>query len=175
MIAHVNGAFKTFDACIYTEAKDFSTAEIDLWIDASSMSTGNELRDKLLKSVKYLDVKRNRQLTFVSLIIGLADPEGVHELCGNLTMKGVTHQVKLNVKFGGISDDSSEDERSGFTVSGKISRSDWGLIRNKPYGSGGSNESEEVEIFCEFELIQTDQKFQIQSSSTLQYSSGLFA
>ena len=45
MIAHVKGAFKKFDASIYTVAKDFTTAEIDLWIDPSSIDTNNETRD----------------------------------------------------------------------------------------------------------------------------------
>lgn len=157
MIAHVNGTFNTFDANIYTEDTDFSTAEIDLWIDASSVTTGNELRDNLLKSVEYLDVQRNKQLIFVSITIGLADPEGIHELWGKLTIKGVTHHVKLNVKFGDISNDSRGNKRSGFTAEGKISRSDWGLIRNKALKSEGSKVSDEVEILCEFELIHMDQ------------------
>jgi len=163
MIARLHGAFKKFDASIYTEAKDFTTAEIDLWIDASSATTRHELHDKLLKSVGYLDVQRNKQLTFVSITIGLADQEGIHELWGKLTIKGITHQVKLYVKFGGISNDSSGNERSGFTVMGKISRRDWGLIRNKPSVSGGSQESDEVVVSCEFELIQSDQKCLIQT------------
>ena len=45
MIAHVKGIFKKFDASIYTNEKDFTTAEIDLWIDTSSIDTNNEKRD----------------------------------------------------------------------------------------------------------------------------------
>ena len=79
MIAHVNGSFKTFDASIYTTANDFLTAEIDLWIDASSISTGEAQRDKHLKSFEFFDVKRHKQLTFISSTIGKADPDGNHE------------------------------------------------------------------------------------------------
>ncbi len=158
MIAHVNGSFKTFDASIYTTAKDFSTAEIDLWIDASSISTGDALRDKHLKSVEFFDVKKHKQLTFISSTIGQADADGNHELWGELTMIGVTRNVKLNLKFGGILNDPWGNERSGFAVTGKISRSDWGLTWNSPTESGGLMVSDEVAISCEFEVINMGQK-----------------
>jgi polyisoprenoid-binding protein YceI len=158
MIAHVNGSFKTFDASIYTTNKDFSTAEIDLWIDASSITTDNEMRDKHLKNSEFFDVKRHKQLTFVSSTIGQADPDGNHELWGELTIVGITHNVKLNLKFGGILNDPWGNERSGFTVSGKINRSDWGLTWNQPTDSGGLMISDEVAISAEFELINMGQK-----------------
>src|SRR5665647_401606 len=158
MIAHVNGSFKTFDASIYTTNNDFSTAEIDLWIDASSITTDNKVRDKHLKSSEFFNVKRYKQLTFVSSTIGQADPEGNHELWGELTIVGVTHNVKLNLKFGGMVNDPWGNERSGFTVSGKISRSDWGLTWNQPTDSGGVMVSDEVAISGEFELINIGQK-----------------
>lgn len=158
MIAHVNGTFKTFDASIYTTSKDFSTAEIDLWIDASSIITGDEVRDKHLKSADFFDTRRYKQLTFVASTVGKADQDGNHELWGELTMVGITHNVMLNVKFGGILNDPWGNERSGFTVTGKISRSEWGLVWNKTTESGGLMVSDEVAINCEFELINTGQK-----------------
>ena len=158
MIAHVNGVFKTFDASIYTSGKDFSTAEIDLWIDASSIATGDEIRDKHLRSFEFFYTKRHKQLTFTSSTIGQADQDGNHELWGELTMLGVTKNVMLNVRFGGIVNDPWGNERAGIMVSGKISRSEWGLIWNAPTESGGLMVSDEVAITCEFELINTGQK-----------------
>lgn len=158
MIAHVNGSFKTFDASIYTTANDFSTTEIDLWIDASSINTGDELRDKHLKSFEFFDAKKYKQLTFTSSTIGKADPDGNHELWGELTMLGITKNVKLDLKFGGILNDPWGNERSGFTVTGKINRSDWGLNWNKPTESGGLMVSDEIAISCEFEVINMGQK-----------------
>ena len=158
MVAHVNGSFKIFDASIYTTAQDFSTAEIDLWIDASSIATGDDVRDKHLRSVDFLDSKRHKQLTFTSSTIGKADSDGNHELWGELTMRGVTQNVRLDVKFGGILNDPWGNERSGFSVTGKINRSDWGLIWNRPTESGGLMVSDEVAISCEFEVINMGQK-----------------
>jgi len=158
MIAHVKGTFKTFDASIFTYGRDFKTSEIDLWIDSSSISTGDATRDKHLKSRDFLDVKKYKQITFRSSTIAKSDEDGNHELWGELTMVGVTKNVKLNVLFGGMLNDPWGNERAGFTVTGKISRSDWGLIWNAPTEAGGLMVSDEVAISCEVELTKIGQK-----------------
>ena len=153
MIAHVKGAFKTFDASIYTNEKDFTTVEVDLWIDASSISTGENKRDEHLKSADFLDVANHKQITFTSSTMGKADTGGNQELWGELTMLGVTKNVKLNIEFGGVAKDPWGNEKAGLTVSGKINRSDWGLVWNTAMETGGFLVSEEVVISCEIELI----------------------
>ena len=158
MIAHVKGVFKKFDASIYTTAKDFLTAEIDLWIDASSISTGDVKRDEHLKGPDFFDVENHKQITFTSSTIGKADIDSNHELWGELTMKGVTKNVKLDVKFGGILMDPWGNEKAGFTVTGKINRSYWGLVWNTSIQSGGLMVSDEVMISCEVELTNMGQK-----------------
>jgi polyisoprenoid-binding protein YceI len=158
MIAHVKGIFKTFDASIYTTDKDFTTAEIDLWIDASSISTGDAKRDEHLKGVDFFDVQNHKQITFISSTIGNPDLKGDHELWGELTMRGITKNIKLKVRFGGIINDPWGNERAGFTVIGKINRNDWGLIWNTAIETGGLMVSEEVTISCEVELTNVGQR-----------------
>lgn len=153
MIAHIKGSFKKFDASIYTNGKDFSTAEIDLWIDASSINTGDKKRDEHLKSADFFDVKNHKQITFTSSTIGKSDSDNNHELWGELTIKGITKNVKLNVQFGGIVNDPWGNERAGFTVNGKINRSDWELVWNTSLESGSKMVSDEVTISCEVELM----------------------
>ena len=158
MISHVKGSFKTFDASIYTSAKDFSTAEIDLWIETSSITTGDEKRDEHLKSVDFFDAQNYKQISFTSDTIGKPDTDGNHELWGELSMRGITKNIKLDVQFGGIINDPWGNERAGFTVTGKINRSDWGLNWNTILETGGLMVSEEITILCEIELIRVDQK-----------------
>src|ERR1035437_8526382 len=130
MISNFKGSFKTFDASIYTTFKDFTTAEIDLWIDAASITTGDAKRDEHLKSVDFFDVKNHKQITFTSSTIEKTSTNNNHELWGNLTIKGITKQIKLNIQFGGIIIDPWGSEKAGFTVTGKVNRSDWELIWN---------------------------------------------
>jgi polyisoprenoid-binding protein YceI len=167
MIAHVKGTFKTFDASIYTTAKDFTTATIDLWIDPSSITTGDEKRDGHLQGADFFDVKNHKEITFTSSTIGKADSNGNHELWGELTMKGITKNLKLDVQFGGIANDPWGNEKAGFTVAGKINRSDYGLAWNTATETGGVMISDEILISCEVELTnvgQTDLTMELKSA-----------
>jgi len=158
MIAHVKGQFKIFDAVIYTTGNDFTTAEIDLSIEASSITTGDEKRDEHLKSVDFFDVQVHKQIKFISSGIERTNVADIYQLSGELTMKGITKKVKLKVQFGGMINDPSGNEKAGFTVAGKINRSDWELAWNAVVEAGGLMVSEEVKISCEVELFNADKK-----------------
>ena len=73
-------------------------------------------------------------------------------------MLGVTRNVKLNVQSGGIVKDPWGNEKAGFTVTGKINRSEWGLVWNATLETGGMMVSDEVSISAEIELINMGEK-----------------
>jgi polyisoprenoid-binding protein YceI len=158
MIAHVKGTFKIFDASIYTNSSDFTTADVDLWIDPASISTGDAKRDEHLQSPEFFDVLKHKQITFTSSTMGKPGKDGIQELWGELTIIGVTKNVKLDVQFGGIVKDPWGNEKAGFTLTGKINRSDWGLVWNATLETGGVMVSDEVSISCEIELINNGQE-----------------
>ena len=158
MISNVKGSFKTFDASIYTSGKDFTTADVDLWIDAASIDTRDTKRDEHLKSKEFFDVANHKQITFVSSTIGKPDEKGNHELWGELTMNGVTQNVMFNVEFGGIVKDPWGNEKAVLTLSGKIHRKDWGLVWNTTLEAGGVMVSDEVNMSCELELLNMGDK-----------------
>jgi polyisoprenoid-binding protein YceI len=152
------GTFKKFDAIIYTDAQDFRTADIDLWIDASSIETGDEKRDHLLKNHHFLDVNTHKQITFISTMIGLANAYGNRELWGKLTFLGITQKVKLIVQFGGMSKDPWGNERAVFSIFSTIKGSDWGLTWRKNSESESLKVYDEIEISCEIDLRKEGQK-----------------
>ncbi len=152
MISNIKGSFKTFDGSIYTTGRDFSTAEIDFWIDPASIETGNSKRDEHLKSADFFDVEKHKEITFMANTIGKANDDGIHELWGELTMIGITQNIKLEVEFGGIIKDPWTNEKAGFCITGKIKRSDWGLVWNTTIEAGGVMVSDEISIICEVEL-----------------------
>lgn len=160
MISHVKGYFKTFDASIYTTDKDFTTAQIDLWIDAASITTGDEKRDEHLKGADFFDTVNHKQISFTSSAIEKPGADGSHVLWGELTMKGITKNVQLNVEFGGIISDPWGNEKAGFTVTGKINRSDWGLTWNSAIEAGGLMVGDEIKISCEVQLTNAGIKVQ---------------
>ena len=158
MISNVKGSFKTFEGSIYTTGRDFSTAEIDFWIDPASIETGNSKRDEHLRSKDFFDVEKYKEITFIATTVGKANDDGVHELWGELTMVGITKNIKLDVEFGGIIKDPWTNEKAGFSITGKIKRSDWGLVWNATLEAGGIMVSDDISILCEVELTNVSFK-----------------
>ncbi len=153
MIANIKGKFKTFDASIYTTGNDFTTVVVDLWIDATSIETGEVKRDEHLKSADFLDVAHHKQLTFTASTMSQTAVKGNYELWGELTIKGITKNVKMDVQLGGIVKESLGSERAGFSISTSINRMDWGLTWNTPIETGGFLLGDEILITGDFELI----------------------
>lgn len=151
MIANVKGRFTHFDARIFSPEKNISSASFDLWIDASSIVTGDAKRDEHLKGPDFLDVTNHRQISFVSGSIGKPDLMGNAEMWGEFTLKGITKNIKLNLQIGGMVIDPWGREKAGFSVSGVISRSQFGLTWNTVLINGGFLVGDEVRISCEME------------------------
>lgn len=158
VVSHVKGTFKTFDASIYTTNDDFTTAVIHVWIDASSITTGNIDRDKHLKSSDFLDIQNHKQITFTSSTMGKPDLIGNHEMWGELTIKGTTRNVQLNIVSESISHDSLDNGKAVFKVTGKINRKDFGLTWNLAIETGGFMISDEVTLICSVEVNNINQK-----------------
>lgn len=152
MIANVKGAFKTFSAQIETPGTDFTKANIAVEIDAASIFTNEENRDNHLRSADFFDVEKHPTLNFVGKEFSAKGDD--HTLTGELTIKGITHPVTLDVEFGGISKDPWGNEKAGFTVSGKINRKDWGLNWNAALETGGVLVSDEVRISAELQFVK---------------------
>jgi polyisoprenoid-binding protein YceI len=154
MITNVKGVFREFDASIYTTNEDFMTAEIDFWLNPASVNTGDEKRDAHLKSPDFFDVENHKQITFTGNTYEKVDNDGSYELYGDLTVKGITKRIKLDVEFGGVMKDPWGNEKAGFTLNGKINRKDWGLNWNAALEAGGVLVSDEVRISCEVQLVK---------------------
>ena len=153
MITNVSGSFKNFKAEVDTEETDFSTAQINLSAEMASISTNNEQRDAHLLNSDFFEVEKYPELEFKSTKVEKIDIE-TYSLFGELTMKGVTKPVRLNVEFNGLSKDPWGGERAGFVVNGKIKRSDWGVNFNGVLETGGVMLSEEVKIIGEIQLVK---------------------
>ena len=153
MITNVKGVFKEFEASIYTTGQDFLTSEIDFTINPESISTGDEKRDAHLKSADFFDIVNHKQISFIGNTFQKIDKIN-YELYGELNMKGISKQIKLNVEFGGVIKDPWGNEKAGFSLTGKINRKDWGLNWNNVLEAGGLLVSDEVIINCDIQLIK---------------------
>jgi polyisoprenoid-binding protein YceI len=153
IVSFVKGEFKEYEASIYTTGEDFLNVEINISINPASVSTGDVARDIRLKGADFFYVKNFKAINFSGN--GFEDAGGdMYTLYGDLTMKGITRKIGLNVEFGGIVQSPRGDKRAYFLVTGKINRKDWGLTWRESMEYGGVVVGEEIFIHCEIELIK---------------------
>lgn len=145
MIANVKGTFTKFAAVIDADPADLTTADISFTIDAASIDTKNADRDNHLKSQDFFDVDTHQEITFNATNIVKKD-ESEYDVTGDLTIRGVTKQETLAVEFEGTGLDPWGNTKAGFTVSGAISRNDYGLTWNSALETGGVLVGDKIKI-----------------------------
>lgn len=153
MITNVKGEFRSFNASLESVGTDFSKAKVSATIDADSIFTNNTDRDNHLKSADFFDMENHKELTFEGTSFTKLDEDN-YQLKGNLTIKGVSKEITLDVEFGGIAKDPWGNEKAGFSLSGKINRKDWGLNWNAALEAGGVMVSDEVRINGEVQFVK---------------------
>jgi polyisoprenoid-binding protein YceI len=153
MFTNVSGKFREFEANAELDEDDFSNAKINFSADAASITTGNDERDKHLKSADFFDVEKFPKLEFMATSMKKVSGDE-YELAGDLTIHGVTRPVKLNVEYGGAMKDPWGNTKAGFTIMGKINRKDWGLNWNTALEAGGVLVGEDVRLQIEVQLAK---------------------
>lgn len=127
MLSEVDGNFKKFDASITSSKEDFTDAVFSLSIDASTINTDNEMRDKHLKSAEYFDVEKYPQITFTSKSITKIDAKN-YKVNGDLTMHGVTKPILLNLVLNGVGKNMrTQKPLAGFKITGTVNRKDFNV------------------------------------------------
>lgn len=153
MITTVTGYFRKFDLEVETEDEDFTKAKrIEFTADASSIDTNSEQRDTHLRSADFFDVEKFGQITFSGRT--LEPSADGYLLTGDLTIRGVSKSVSVNVQFGGLVIDPYGQRKAGFEVQGKISRKEFGLVWNAMTEAGQVVVGDEIRMFCEIQLIK---------------------
>src|SRR5215475_3582838 len=154
MISNVSGKFTKFDATVETEGEDFMTAKVNFTAEIDSINTGNEGRDGHLKGADFFDAANFPALSFVATKYENVDNDGSYEVWGDLTIRGVTRNIKLDAEFGGVIKDPWGNTRAGITVSGKINRKEFGVQFHAVTDTGGIVVSDEVRIHVALEFIK---------------------
>lgn len=153
MITNVKGEFRNFNATLTSIGNDFSKASVQAKITADSIFTNSDDRDAHLKSSDFFDVENHKELLFEGTSLTKLDEEN-YTLKGNLTIKGVSKEVNLDVEFGGINKDPWGNEKAGFALNGKINRKDWGLNWNAALETGGVLVSDDVKITGDLQFVK---------------------
>jgi len=152
VIATVTGSFKKFSGSLETESDDFDGAEVNFSLDANSIDTNQADRDAHLKSPDFFAAEQYPTLDFAGTLKKVDGSE--YTLNGDLTIRGTTKPIVLNVDFGGTIIDPWGNNRAGFEITGKLNRKDYGLNWNALTEAGGMVVSEDVKLHINAEVTK---------------------
>ena len=153
MISTVSGRFKDFHVTAETGDANFNhLIGIEATAQIASIDTGNEQRDKHLHSADFFEGDKNGKLTFKSTKYEANGDEA--KLYGDLTIRGITKNIAMNVEPGGIATDPWGVTKVAFSVNGKVNRKDFGINWGAITEAGGVVVSDEVKIHAEIQLVK---------------------
>ena len=160
MITWVRGSFKNVKGTLNFDAENPSDSSMEISIDAKEIWTGDSNRDKHLKSPDFLDVEKNPEITFKSDKVEQVGKND-YKVFGNLTIRGITKQSTMNVRYLGEWDtpwwedgkDKGPKKRAGFVAETKINRHDFGVSWNDKLDKGGVVVGDDVFITIDAEAV----------------------
>ena len=151
MLSKTAGQFTDWSGTIEA-GDDLTKGSVNIEIQAASIDTRNEDRDKHLRSADFFDVENHPTIDFSSTKVEKDGDNFV--LHGDLTMAGVTKQVEIPFEFHGTATDPWGNTKAGFSGSTTIDRKDFGIVWNKNLDQGGVLLGDEVEIQIDLAAAQ---------------------
>ena len=153
VISTVTGHFRQFEGTVETEGDDFDTATIHFEADTASVDTNQPQRDEHLRSAEFFDSEQYPKMTFQSTTVEKTGDES-YKVTGDLTIKGITKPVELKAEFGGSMTDFYGNYKSGFEISGKINRKEFGLTWDAVTEAGGIVVGDEVKLALNVQIAR---------------------
>ncbi len=142
-LSTVRGRFTEFDADIRADS-DGAPEHVELTIDAASITTGDENRDNHLRSGDFFDAENHPKIRFVST--NVEEHGDSYQLEGDLTIRGTTKPVTLDVNLAPARPDPFGNLRAAAVAQGEINRKDWGLTWNQVLEAGALLVAEKVKM-----------------------------
>lgn len=151
VVSKVRGSFQKFDVTLDI-ADDPLQSSVEATIDLASINTGDEARDNHVRSGDFFDIEQYPTMVFKST--GVRPDGSDYKLDGELTVKGVTKPVTLEVEFNGVTTDPWGGTRAGFSAEGEVNRNDFGISYNSVLETGGVLIGEKLKVAIEIEAVK---------------------
>jgi polyisoprenoid-binding protein YceI len=153
VVSKTRGRFTKWNGQIRFDPENPSASSVEVSIDPASIDTADAQRDGHLRSADFFDVEKFPAASFRGTKI--EDRGGDrYRVTGDLTIRGVTKPVVLEVAYEGSGKDPWGGERAGFTASTSIDRKQFGLEWNKALETGGLLVGEKVDLTLEIEAVK---------------------
>jgi polyisoprenoid-binding protein YceI len=165
MVTTVRGKFGSYRGSVRLDSKDFTRSSFEGEIDVASIDTGSTDRDNHLRTNDFFDAANHPKITFKSTAI---EPKGEGEYLvrGDITIRGVTKPIALDVEYRGTSKSPYGQTLAGIGVTGSLNRKDFGVSFNAPLETGGVVVGEKVKLELDIEAIQVEEKAAASASTT---------
>jgi polyisoprenoid-binding protein YceI len=151
MVSKVRGRFGSFTGTLEV-ASDPLQSSVSATANVDSISTGDQGRDDHLKSPDFFDAATFPTIEFKSTKIEADGDDFV--LFADLTIRGVTKNVKFELEFEGVGKDPWGNTKAGFTAEAEINRKDWGLEWNAALETGGVLVGEKVKLQLDIQAVK---------------------
>lgn len=151
VVTKVRGHFANFDGTIVV-GDDLAGSSVKVNAKLDSIDTNSADRDAHLKSADFFDVENTNDLSFVST--GIKSDGDDLIVTGNLTIKGITKEIELEVESTGTATDPFGNVRAGFEGKGELSRKDFGLTWNVALEAGGVLVSDKIKLQLDISAIK---------------------
>lgn len=136
LVSKVRGSFRDFDATIVSDEENPAASSVNFRIQAASIDTAHERRDKHLRSDDFFAVEKYPEIVFQSTAVEKVS-DTMYDVTGDLTIRGVTKSVILPVTFGGEMPAPGGGVAAGFSTATMLDRLDYGLTWNRTLDGGG--------------------------------------
>jgi len=126
LVAKTPGRFTNFNGTILVDNQNLAKSSVNITIEATSINTDNDGRDKHLRGADFFDVQKYPTITFRS--VSVQEPEKGHLLVsGDLTMHGVTKRITIPVAMLGTTRGAKGELQAGFEGALRLNRNDFGI------------------------------------------------
>ena len=154
MVSQQRGQFTGASGTLTLDRDNLAASRVEVSIDVATINTNNTDRDNHLRSADFFDVANHPKMTFASRQVQVGD-DGELKVTGDLTIRGTTRSVVLTAEA--ISDESKDpfgNIRVGTSVTGKVSRKDFGLVWNAVLETGGVALGDDVKLSLDVQFIR---------------------
>jgi polyisoprenoid-binding protein YceI len=155
MIATVKGSFQQVEGTVAFDEARPEAASVNARIDASSITTHNEMRDNHLRTNDFFNAEKWPHITFDSTRVEPAGA-GEYKVYGDLTVRDVTKPVVLHTEYEGQIKDGYGKQRAAFTATTEINRKEFGINWNAALEAGGVAVGDKVKITLHIAAVLQD-------------------
>ena len=152
MVSTVRGQFEKTTGTVDWDGKDPKTMLVNVTVDPATVKTRVKMRDNDLRSANFFNVAKYPTITFVSKKVDVA-AAGMLKMTGDLTMRGVTKEIVLDVEGPSAPIKQGQNLRVGASASVKINRHDWGLTYGRLV-EGAAVVGDEITITIDIEATR---------------------